>query len=346
MLPRPWQPPQQQSRLPTPALTWNLQAMRDLNPHETQSWISLIACSVDSLGVPLTPMTSVSTVPSSLSRSNQHISWSVSTTSRIDDIEHTSDLEASPRPADQSTLALRTLPSSFIDTHTGQSHPIHYPPAFQSPPESRALSSHRPTPQLFLTPMQSTANFVSEAEQCGAWHVTEAEGLFGRDELISNDDWDNEEEDTDDISNIESSTTPTVDENNPDPFCYELETIERLPSAGDVHPNCRVYIIYLLVLWMHTQFHLPFQACNTFLIVVRLAFEAAGVIIDPPMFMTLPTVVSHLEAKPTFQICPVCPKCLEPHPSTTSVNALCTKCEHPLFKPALESTDRIHTKNR
>ena len=194
--------------------------------------------------------------------------------------------------------------------------------------------------------MRSTANFVSEAEQRGAWYVAEAEGLFGRDELISNDDWDNEEEDTDDVSNVESCTTPTVDENDPDPFRYELETIERLLSAGDVHPNRTVYIIYLLVLWMHTQFHLPFRACNTFLIVVRLAFEAAGVIIDPPMFTTLPTLLSHLEAKPTFQICPVCPKCLEPHPSTTSVNTLCIKCEHPLFKLALESTDKIHTKNR
>ena len=45
--------------------------------------------------------------------------------------------------------------------------------------------------------MRSSANFVSEAEQRGAQHVAEAEGLFGRDELISNDDWDNEEEDTD-----------------------------------------------------------------------------------------------------------------------------------------------------
>ena len=176
------------------------------------------------------------------------------------------------------------LPSSFIDTHTGQSRPIHYPPAFQLPPESSALSSHRPTPQLFLTSMWFTANFVSEAEQCGAHHVAEAEGLFGWDELISDDNWDTEEEDTDDVSNVESSTTPTVDENDPDPFCYKLETIECLPSVSDVHPNCVVYIIYLLVLWMNTQFHLPFQACNAFLIVVGLAFEAAGVIIDPPMF--------------------------------------------------------------
>jgi hypothetical protein len=40
----------------------------------------------------------------------------------------------------------------------------------------------------------------------------------------------------------------TTDENNPDPFHYPPKTPHVLLTPTDIHPNCVVYIIYLLVL--------------------------------------------------------------------------------------------------
>jgi hypothetical protein len=175
---------------------------------------------------------------------------------------------------------------------------------------------------------------------------------------IADDDWEerDDEEQQDDEGDDDEGQTQRMnrrspangapDENNPDPFQYEPEPIRSPPTAAEVHPNLAVYILYLLVLWMHTQFHLPFRACSAVLTVVALAFEASGTPIDPPMYTTLPSVITHLNAEPSFKVCPVCPKCITPYPASTTFDAQCTQCEHPLFQPAPTSSQKRRTQNR
>ncbi|KAJ7834059.1 hypothetical protein B0H14DRAFT_3462324 [Mycena olivaceomarginata] len=55
---------------------------------------------------------------------------------------------------------------------------------------------------------------------------------------------------------------PAEDENNPDPFYIAPKATQHLPTATEVHPNRAVYLIYVVVFWLHSQFHLPFRACN------------------------------------------------------------------------------------
>jgi len=170
---------------------------------------------------------------------------------------------------------------------------------------------------------------------------------------IADDDWELREDDTDEgqarsVGQGQGVPVPEFNsnENNVDPFQYTLQSVHPPPTAAEVHPNSAVYILYLLVFWMHTQFHLPFRACSAFLTVVALAFEASGTPMDPPMFTTLPSVINHLDAEPTFKVCPVCPKCFEPHPPSTPPDTYCNKCCHPLFHPAPTSSRKQHTLNR
>ena len=118
-----------------------------------------------------------------------------------------------------------------------------------------------------------------------------------------------------------------------DPFQYE-PTIQVSASPDDVHLNKAVYIIYLAVMWLHAQFHLPFRACNALLIVIGLAFQAAGATIDPPMRSTLASVIAEMHAEPRIKILPVCPGCRDVYPSSCDAETICTTCGHLVFDVA------------
>ncbi|PBK68529.1 hypothetical protein ARMSODRAFT_1019655 [Armillaria solidipes] len=120
-------------------------------------------------------------------------------------------------------------------------------------------------------------------------------------------------------------------ENTPDPFEHELTLTQLPPTPADVHSHHAVHIIYLLVVWLHTQFHLAFQACNAILVILALAFQSMGIVIDPPMYHTLPTLLDHLNIEPPFDILPVCSRCQEVHPSTVPGDQKCIVCTHVLF---------------
>jgi len=68
------------------------------------------------------------------------------------------------------------------------------------------------------------------------------------------------------------SSFHNTDENSPDPFQYHPGPMHAPPTAADIHPQWAVYVLYLLVVWLHSQFHVPFCACSAFLAVVTLAF--------------------------------------------------------------------------
>ncbi|THU85280.1 hypothetical protein K435DRAFT_806048, partial [Dendrothele bispora CBS 962.96] len=168
---------------------------------------------------------------------------------------------------------------------------------------------------------------------------------------VADDDWENELEEeygdagsgvpvempVDRPAEIGGDTRPLPEiedpkeENDPDPFLYELPEVSgRGPEP--IISNLAVYLLYMLVAWLHTQFHLPFRACKAVLVVVRLALSSVGAVLDEPVVTTLPSVMQHLGIESDFRILPVCPRCQEVYPASTEKSALCLSCNEPLFK--------------
>ncbi|GLB41484.1 hypothetical protein LshimejAT787_1000840 [Lyophyllum shimeji] len=155
-----------------------------------------------------------------------------------------------------------------------------------------------PTPASARGPVATSeqGHHVHAAEQRGLLHVQEVLASGIDFEPISRDDWEN---DTDDeFGQLDDTTVPplpepgvpTVDhsmhpnippavpapgesesapEESTDPFYYKPVLSTAFPTPADIHPNRVVYMIYLLVLWLHAQCHLPFRACNVVLVCYR-----------------------------------------------------------------------------
>ncbi|EMD33478.1 hypothetical protein CERSUDRAFT_57200 [Gelatoporia subvermispora B] len=124
------------------------------------------------------------------------------------------------------------------------------------------------------------------------------------------------------------ATEPTAFES--DPF-YQVPEDHRLPTASQVHPHPAIFLLYLLVVWLHTQWHVPFRACNAILVVFSAILLSLGTPVNPPIFTSLPGIISALHVEPKFRTLPVCPSCMQVYPDTIPINALCDTCRLPLF---------------
>lgn len=71
---------------------------------------------------------------------------------------------------------------------------------------------------------------------------------------------------------------------------------------------------------------------------MAIILRAAGVGVEPEMYLTLPSVMTVLGANPTFQICPVCPTCQQVYPP--SVVATTTCCTKSLFNTSPTSAEQ------
>lgn len=129
------------------------------------------------------------------------------------------------------------------------------------------------------------------------------------------------------------------DENLPDPF--QVDT-SHSTSATITRQNTStpIFLLYLLVSWLHTHFHLPFLACNAVLIVVLNILRSSGVPLPLHPYRTLASVTLRLGVEPIFQTLPVCSKCLEVHPAGTPTNTNCSKCDFPLYKSTVRHNRR------
>jgi len=124
-----------------------------------------------------------------------------------------------------------------------------------------------------------------------------------------------------------------LDENEPDPFNHEGRSIAPsvIASSSEVHPQQGMYLLYMLVTWLHLQFHLPFCACSALIGIVVLILRAFGNTIEPSPITTLPRIMSKLQVEPVFDILPVCPSCLEVYPAVSTPPNY-TRCAAPIFK--------------
>ncbi|KAJ7914136.1 hypothetical protein B0H13DRAFT_1873214 [Mycena leptocephala] len=180
------------------------------------------------------------------------------------------------------------------------------PPPFAAPEPLPEITNSFLQQYIPADPLPAdTFSFAVAAEAAGLSHLQQVEASGEAFIQISVDDWELQNP-TEDNPSEESADgpAPLVDDNEPDPFYIAPRAAQPLPTARDVHPNRAVYIIYV---------------------------AAAGAPINPPMRTTLRTVINHLGAEPAIQILPVCPGCLEVFAASTSVDALCSRCSHPLF---------------
>ncbi|KZP30608.1 hypothetical protein FIBSPDRAFT_945947 [Athelia psychrophila] len=121
------------------------------------------------------------------------------------------------------------------------------------------------------------------------------------------------------------------DENDPNPF--SMASRPHMPVLQeDVHPDGGVYMLYTLVAWLHSQFHVLFRACNAILVVVALIIQSFGITTSTPVLTTLPSVMGRLGVEPTIWILPVCPHCLEVYPESPKTGGKCTGCNTNIFK--------------
>ncbi|KAJ6501498.1 hypothetical protein C8R47DRAFT_229150 [Mycena vitilis] len=174
------------------------------------------------------------------------------------------------------------------------------------------------------------------AERRGRAAIKAARAIADDLSPIADVDWEDSSEEEEEPDNAPESTAPHAED---DIFRVPSAPAMQLPTAADVHPHPSAYILYLLVLWLHMALHLPFRGCNVVLVVVGQLLRAAQVVVDPPLLKTLPAVLDHLGAEPSFQVLPACPTCFELFPASSPPLTECARCSVPIFRP-IPSTAR------
>jgi hypothetical protein len=130
-------------------------------------------------------------------------------------------------------------------------------------------------------------------------------------------------------------------ENDLDPF-QVLPSSTDTPAVTLANTPPPLYMLYLLVAWLHTQCKLAFTACSAVLVVVAHILMAAGVTFgngERSSYVSLTSVINNLGVEPVFQVLPICPLCMEPYPASRPTDTACDRCSTPLFK-RIPSLDR------
>lgn len=133
-------------------------------------------------------------------------------------------------------------------------------------------------------------------------------------------------------------------ENDTDPFFLSnpSTTSNRHGAVTVTNTHPGVFIIYTLVSWLHTQWKVPFRACDAALKVIGHALRSflpdfdALTAVDAPhsrgFYSSLSSVMTNLGVEPEIDVLPVCPGCLEPHPTSYSPTLPCARCGEILFR--------------
>jgi hypothetical protein len=211
-------------------------------------------------------------------------------------------------------------------------------------------SSERPRKRARRPPLEAVEALEVHGQQYME-HIRASGELMTTD---SNNEWEDVDERADNASkkdnmgaepsNVVSNgprLTPVALDPHADPFQY-VPAVWALRTPADVHPNPAVFLIYTLVVWLHTQWHLPFAACNTLLVVLRFILDLAGAHIDPPIRITLGSAMNALDVDPAPRILPVCINCQRVYPANTAHDTACLPCDKPLFniKPSKPDQER------
>ncbi|KAG1727962.1 uncharacterized protein EDB91DRAFT_1086263 [Suillus paluster] len=196
------------------------------------------------------------------------------------------------------------------DSHPLTSHLAHNLP---NDPELRAMQCE----------FEHAYKQLQEEEKCADTHADEDEDAdIDVDACSEHDD-----EDTEVLIIVEP------EEDTPDPFMPEEgTTADDYVNHQGVPPH--LLMTYVVVSWLHLQFHLPRVACNALLAIFACMLLVISPMIDRP-FVTLQSCTRVLGVDPVIQTLPVCPGCRDVFPPTGSLHAqdTCITCNISLFLP-------------
>lgn len=265
---------------------------------------------------------------------------------------HRDPLSSHTEPSPPSVQAVPALPCLSANAHVTaaagrfhqSSHGEPIPPAAHDVPAATSTRRSASTNVPAASRARRSADAILADEQHGLEHMSRAMAAGLDLDPIADDDWEDDEDDP--VDELDHSPDPAIeqstDENNPDPFHVKGLKARPLRSSEDVHPSKLVYIWYLLVVWLHTQFHLPHRACNVLLAIAAIIMNSCGVLLDPNMRKTLPGAISALDADPDFVILPICPLCRDVCALTDDS---CKACKVPLHKTQPTPAQRAQGKD-
>ena len=107
-------------------------------------------------------------------------------------------------------------------------------------------------------------------------------------------------------------------------------TVNQQDSGTPEH----LLVVYMMVSWLHLQFHLPHAMCNVVLAFLALLFRFFSPAITQP-FITLQSTMHALGIDPLVELLAVYPQCRGVYPSSGSryMQDTCTACHISLFLP-------------
>ena len=171
--------------------------------------------------------------------------------------------------------------------HHAFPHPSVSAPQTPIPTFRVEMASFRSSPLVITAEEERGSEYIRQVQHCGETFVP-----------IADDNWEDPiAENEDDDPSVQEVDHAKENDDNADPFHYIPPPAHQIWTPAEIHPNRAVAIIYLLVLWLHTQYHLAFRACSAVLVVLAIAFRAAGSPIEPSMLTTLPPVIKCLDAE-------------------------------------------------
>jgi len=158
-------------------------------------------------------------------------------------------------------------------------------------------------------------------------------------------DYENDKPEHEDEPELEPAQTdiPSNDsEDDPDPFLVNDNFDGNDRDRSDVDPLHMT--LYVLVSWLHLQFHLPRVACNALLAVLNCILLAISPSLVLP-FITLQSTNRVLAVDRPVLLLAVCPSCLEVFPPAGSLHCqdTCTSCNIPLFKSDQTARGNVRT---
>jgi hypothetical protein len=167
-------------------------------------------------------------------------------------------------------------------------------------------------------------------------HVHEGEYIHDGDDfpdedvLFDNADLGNDGDHSVSLRSLASDSTGY----NFDPFLVDQQDREVTSSFQEPDIPSHLLVVYMMITWLHFQFHLPRAACNAMLAFMALIFRFVSADIAPP-FTTLQSATRALGVDPGVELLAVCPGCRGVYPSVGSkhVQDECTLCRIPLFLP-------------
>src|SRR5260370_31225526 len=106
---------------------------------------------------------------------------------------------------------------------------------------------------------------------------------------------------------------PTEDDT--DPFMVEARNTQVTGEPHELDIPIPLLVVYMMVTWLHFQFHLPHVVCNAVLAFLALLFRFFQLAVMLP-FITLQSATRALGVDPGVELLAICPNCQGIYPSS------------------------------